>query len=675
MAIFSEVFQCLVKIHSQTYNLMVIKKLRSFLAFFMAGLVSSLMFTNSVWSLNSDWLRSSDRPSQISDNIIAFGRSNSRQRYLQQLEIADRFYTQGAISEAIKIQKEVKAQFTNTGTGRRKPIDDPAQLSGGARSYYRNGKAGLDENLITKALIPLQRLSEDYPEFIQGHLMLAQAARKFSDNDARIVLGKSKLEVELEALERGSSIFPERKDLLNARLDAFLSYDKFIEASVTARQFATIFPDDPDSGKYLQKAEIYLNRHRKEIADKLLALGIVGSIFGDRSAGASIAAILSRTESEYGSYLAERYKEQLDIITDPEIVNYVDRVGQKVAKSMGRNEFKYEFYVYRNDDEINAGAYPGGKIFISSGILKAMGTEAELAGLLGHEVGHAVLSHGYIKMIERIAAQPLGSFFGIEDLLAIQLQENSRTNEKQSDILGTRSLVASGYSADGLWDVTQVFKDRFGDRGQNYMSSHPAPSDRVGYLEEFITRNGFNRYAYEGVSSYRNVMARLGGGNSDTIANSSPANNGNAISGSGSGKPVSKSDRPRSNERVAANSCPKGKVSLVARQERDRVTVSLDGAFVATSCSSFTANVRIKNSSDRPFTFVPGFIKVFSNNGDDLKARLTMKKGSQPSVGVGETTEAEVQVFKHRWTNQASQDLVFELKEGSSVARVFRLAF
>jgi hypothetical protein len=52
-----------------------------------------------------------------------------------------------------------------------------------------------------------------------------------------------------------------------------------------------------------------------------------------------------------------------------------------------------------------------------------------------------------------------------------------------------------------------------------------------------------------------------------------------------------------------------------------------------------------------------------------------MKKGSQPSVGVGETAEAEIQVFKHRWTNQASQDLVFELKEGSSVARVFRLAF
>jgi Zn-dependent protease with chaperone function len=655
---------------------MVIKKLRSLLAFFMAGLFTSLMFANSVWSLNADWLRSSDRNPQIKDNIIAFGRSSSRQNYLRQLEIADRFYTQGAISEAIKIQKEVKAEFSNTGTGRRRPIDDPAQLSGGAGSYYRNGKSGLDENLITKALIPLQRLSEDYPEFIQGHIMLAQAARKFSDNDAKIVLGRPKLQVELEALERGSSIFPERKDLLDARLDAFLSYDKFIEASVTARQFATLFPDDPDSSKYLQKAEIYLNKHRQEIADKLLALGLVGSIFGDRGAGASIAAILSRSESEYGTFLAEQEKQKREIITDPEIVNYVNRVGQKVAKSMGRNEFNYEFYVYRDDNDVNAFALPGGKVFIASGILNAIGTESELAGLLGHEVGHAVLSHGYLKTIERIAAQSLGSFFGIEDLLAIQLAENSRSTEKQSDIIGTRALVASGYSADGLWNITQVFKAASGDRGYNYMSSHPAPSDRVGYLEEFITRNAFNRYGFEGVSNYRNVMARLGGG-SDTIASSSPPNNSNAVSGSGSGKP-SNSDRPRREDQVAANSstaCPRGKVPLKARVERDRVAISLDGAFVATSCSSFTANVRIQNNSDRSFTFVPGFIKVFSNGGDDLKARLTMKKGSQPSVGVGETAEAELQVFKHRWSNQASQDLVFELKEGSSVARVFRLAF
>ena len=116
-----------------------------------------------------------------------------------------------------------------------------------------------------------------------------------------------------------------------------MSYDKFIEASVTARQFATLFPSDPDSSKYLQRSELYLNRHRKEIADKLLALGVFGSILGGSSARLNIAAILSMSESEFGSFYAEQEKQKRDIISDPEIVNYVDRVGQKVAKSMGRN--------------------------------------------------------------------------------------------------------------------------------------------------------------------------------------------------------------------------------------------------------------------------------------------------------------------------------------------------
>ncbi|MEI6064400.1 MAG: hypothetical protein WCQ26_07395, partial [Pseudanabaena sp. ELA748] len=120
------------------------------------------------------------------------------------MEEADRFYQQGALSTALKIQKEAKASFSSTGSGRRKPIDDPEKLSGGAAVYYREGKAGLEKGLITKALIPLQRLSEDYPEFIQGHIMLAQAARKFSNEDAKIVLKRPKIDVELEALERGS---------------------------------------------------------------------------------------------------------------------------------------------------------------------------------------------------------------------------------------------------------------------------------------------------------------------------------------------------------------------------------------------------------------------------------------------------------------------------------------
>lgn len=499
------------------------KKLRSLFALFLVGLLIYLLLVNSVLALNSVILNFGDRRRSLTNTenqIIAFGRSSARTNYLQLLEQADRFYQQGNFTTALKIQEQVKPTFTNT--SRRKPINDPAQLSGGAASYYHKGKAFLEKNLPTKALIPLQRLSEDYPEFIPGHLMLAEAVRQVSDEDAKTALKKSKLEVELEALERGSSIFPEQKDLLDARIKAFASYDKFIEASVTARQFWALFPKDPDSGNYLSIADEYLQKHLRSIQERVLALSATGSIFGDSKIAAQIAVVLSQSESEFGSNVAKQYKQKYKIIADPEVLSYVNRVGQKVAKTMGRNEFNYEFYVYEDDNDVNAFALPGGKVFISSGILQIMGTEAELAGMLGHEVGHAVLSHGYIKYIERLASETFGNFFGINSLLDVQLAENSRSAEKQSDILSTRSLVAGGYSADGLWNVMFLFKSFRGYKYEQarYLASHPSPSDRVAYLEEFIVKNGFNRFGYEGVSDFRKMQKRLRGKSNQDNPNS-----------------------------------------------------------------------------------------------------------------------------------------------------------
>ena len=141
--------------------------------------------------------------------------------------------------------------------------------------------------------------------------MLAEAARKFSDEDAKAILKKSKIDVELEALERGSSTFPERKDILDARIKAFSNYEKFIEASVTARQFALLFPKDPASRKYLSLAEEYLDKHRRSIRERILGLAVAGSLFGklggNNDTAAQIIALLSQSESEFGAQAAQQY--------------------------------------------------------------------------------------------------------------------------------------------------------------------------------------------------------------------------------------------------------------------------------------------------------------------------------------------------------------------------------
>ncbi|MBC1300290.1 M48 family metalloprotease, partial [Nostoc sp. UCD122] len=72
----------------------------------------------------------------------------------------------------------------------------------------------------------------------------------------------------------------------------------------------------------------------------------------------------------------------------------INDIGQKLAKVAGRNEFKYEFFVIP-EEELNAFALPGGKILINAGAIAKTTSEAELAGLVAHELSHVVLSHGF----------------------------------------------------------------------------------------------------------------------------------------------------------------------------------------------------------------------------------------------------------------------------------------
>ena len=175
---------------------------------------------------------------------------------------------------------------------------------------------------------------------------------------------------------------------------------------------------------------------------------------------------------------------------------------------MGRDEFDYEFHVIKNDS-INAFALPGGKVFINTGAILAAQSEADLAGLIGHEVAHAVLSHGYqrlatdglLSMVER--AVPLGNLIRLASL------DSNRDREKQPDILGTRAVAGYGYAADGLRDFFVTLNEQSGSSQPEYLSTHPATANRINYLEALIQQNGYNRYAFEGVEEHARIQQRL----------------------------------------------------------------------------------------------------------------------------------------------------------------------
>ena len=208
--------------------------------------------------------------------------------------------------------------------------------------------------------------------------------------------------------------------------------------------------------------------------------------------------------------MANNALDELDMIEDEEVLDYVNDIGQDLAELGGRTEFNYEFYVVA-EDELNAFALPGGKIFINAGAITRTDTGAELAGLIAHELAHAILSHGFQQVTRGnltanvLQAVPYGGL--VTNLTVLRY---SRDMERQADRLGTRLLATSPYAADGLHRLMQILQEESEDRGRfDWLSTHPDTPERIRNLERLIEENGYNRYAFEGIEQHLSIRERV----------------------------------------------------------------------------------------------------------------------------------------------------------------------
>ncbi|WP_066424746.1 M48 family metallopeptidase [Anabaena sp. 4-3] len=430
----------------------------------------------------------------------------------QKLIEADKLYLAGKFAEAQKLYREVKAPFTNSSNAQpeRKPaIIDPAQLSPAGKVYWREAAAGIANKLETRALVPLQLLVEQYPEFIPGHIRYAETLTQYDRKKEA-----------LDILERATSLYPEQAELVKARVTALDKAEKWMEASLAARQFAILNPQSPQASEFTELAEANLKRYKSHIRSEIrgnvisniitgaLGYAVTGSLLGPFSALDSTILLLQGEES-VGESVAKQAKKQLPLVVDEATLAYVHDIGQKLANIAGRKEFKYEFFVIPEED-LNAFALPGGKIFINAGAIAKTNSEAELAGLIGHELAHVVLSHGFQlvtqgNLISNVTQYlPFGGTIGRLFTLTY-----NRDMERQADILGTRLIVASGYAADGLRNLMVTLDKQKKFSIPTWISSHPGGNERVNYIENMITRNSYNRYAFEGVERHAEIKARV----------------------------------------------------------------------------------------------------------------------------------------------------------------------
>ena len=186
---------------------------------------------------------------------------------------------------------------------------------------------------------------------------------------------------------------------------------------------------------------------------------------------------------------------QYGIYTNKPLQLYVNRIGQKLVSHLSDPEFDHFFFKIVDSSEINAFALPGGYIYVTRGILGMLNSEAELAGVLGHEIAHVVRRHGAKQVIRAIGAQILSIGAAIADpkhagqwLMVSSHMFNSinkgfgREAEMESDAHGILNIYQAGYNPDAVVDFLNSLREKEIWSGQSYHSfyaTHPETKGRM----------------------------------------------------------------------------------------------------------------------------------------------------------------------------------------------------
>lgn len=281
-----------------------------------------------------------------------------------------------------------------------------------------------------------------------------------------------------------------------------------------------------------------MNRCSVILVTTLAAFGLIGNAsakdkkksdpeeIGNRDVGKGVNFYSLEKEIALGKQLAQEVERQAKIIDDPTIAEYVNRVGQNLVRN---SDAKVPFTIKVLDtDEVNAFALPGGFFFVNSGLILKADTEAELAGVMAHEIAHVAARHGTrqatrgeIAQIGMIAASivvPYGwtgyaALQGASMAIPLGFLQFSRGMEREADYLGLQYMYKTGYDPTAFVDffekVQSMEKKKPGTVSKVF-STHPMTDDRIKASQEEIQNILVAKPEYVvNTSEFNDVKARL----------------------------------------------------------------------------------------------------------------------------------------------------------------------
>ena len=229
-----------------------------------------------------------------------------------------------------------------------------------------------------------------------------------------------------------------------------------------------------------------------------------------------LSSISERQEIQIGSEINQQLIDsgQAKIYRGAAINNYVNRIGQEMAKKSDRPNLPYTFQVV-DDDGINAFATMGGYVYINTGLMERAENEAELASVIGHEIGHIVGRHSIKQLRQRAIAQGVLSAAGLERSQAVQIgvelavnRQNSRSDELEADRFGLDNLRDSGYAPEGMVSFMKKLLEN-SSSVPTFISTHPATSERIRLLQSRIPEGSANQGKGLDQRAYRNQIRSL----------------------------------------------------------------------------------------------------------------------------------------------------------------------